>query len=188
MLLRVQHGKGNKDRFVPLSRRLLDQLRSYWKATRPVHWLFPGQKSRDPLRNRHCPKCQGAARAAWLDARRGELLPVEYFHVVFTIPEPVAALAWTNHRVVYDILFRAAAHPLEGLPSGIPLGDHRAGCVRVPAAISPACFTQRVRAHSALRTAGQSAPHPEDRALSGASGSEAGNLGRRRASLRNRAE
>ncbi len=63
-------------------------------------------------RNRHCPKCQAAARAAWLDARRSELLPVEYFHVVFTLPDAVASIAWQNKRVVYSILFRAAADTL----------------------------------------------------------------------------
>lgn len=60
-------------------------------------------------RNRHCPKCQGLARAGWLDARQAELLPVPYFHVVFTLPAPAAEIAFQNKRVVYAILFRAAA-------------------------------------------------------------------------------
>ena len=60
-------------------------------------------------RNRHCPKCQGAARAAWLEARQAELLPVPYFHIVFTLPQPIAAIAFQNKRIVYAILFRAAA-------------------------------------------------------------------------------
>src|SRR4051795_5613942 len=64
-------------------------------------------------RNRHCPKCQGAARSAWLAAREADLLPVPYFHVVFTLPEPVAAIAFQNQRVVYDILFRTAAATLK---------------------------------------------------------------------------
>jgi hypothetical protein len=63
-------------------------------------------------RNRHCPKCQGLARARWLEQRQAELLPVEYFHVVFTIPEPIAAIAFYNKEVVYDILFRATAQTL----------------------------------------------------------------------------
>jgi hypothetical protein len=63
-------------------------------------------------RNRHCPKCQGAARAAWLDARREELLDVEYFHVVFTVAQEVAALALQNRRAVYRILFHAASETL----------------------------------------------------------------------------
>jgi hypothetical protein len=63
-------------------------------------------------RNRHCSKCQAAARAAWLERRAAELLPVEYFHVVFTLPQPLAPLALQNQRVVYGILFRAASETL----------------------------------------------------------------------------
>ena len=63
-------------------------------------------------RNRHCPKCQGQARADWLAARQAELLPVPYFHVVFTVPAPVAEIAFQNKAVVYAILFKAAAETL----------------------------------------------------------------------------
>lgn len=63
--------------------------------------------------NRHCPKCQAAARAAWLEARRSELLPVPYFHVVFTLPEPLARLAWQNKPLLYNLLFRCAAETLQ---------------------------------------------------------------------------
>jgi hypothetical protein len=63
-------------------------------------------------RNRHCPKCQGAAREKWLEQRQQELLPIEYFHVVFTVPEPIAAIAFYNKVAVYDILFRAMAETL----------------------------------------------------------------------------
>jgi hypothetical protein len=63
-------------------------------------------------RNRHCPKCQGLARAAWLEARLAELLPVPYFHVVFTLPVAAAEIAFQNKRVVYAILFRAAAEAM----------------------------------------------------------------------------
>jgi len=63
-------------------------------------------------RDRHCPKCQGHARAAWVAARRAELLPVPYFHVVFTLPAPVGAIAFQNKSTVYAILFRAAAETL----------------------------------------------------------------------------
>jgi Putative transposase/Transposase zinc-binding domain len=65
--------------------------------------------------NRHCPKCQSLARATWLDKRQSELLPVEYFHVVFTVPEPLAALALQNKRLLYGILFRAAAESLQSI-------------------------------------------------------------------------
>ena len=63
-------------------------------------------------RNRHCPKCQGAARAEWLAARQAELLPVPYFHVVFTVPAAAAEIAFQNKETVYAILFRAAAEAL----------------------------------------------------------------------------
>lgn len=62
--------------------------------------------------NRHCPKCQSLARAHWLEDRRSELLPVEYFHVVFTIPEQIASVALQNKALVYNILFRAASETL----------------------------------------------------------------------------
>ena len=60
-------------------------------------------------RNRHCPKCQGLARAQWLADRQAELLPVPYFHLVFTVPAAIAGIALQNKAVVYDILFQAAA-------------------------------------------------------------------------------
>jgi Putative transposase/Transposase zinc-binding domain len=63
-------------------------------------------------RNRHCPKCHGQARARWLEQRAAELLPVEYFHVVFTLPRLVAPLALQNQQLVYGVLFRAAAESL----------------------------------------------------------------------------
>src|SRR5215207_1772750 len=63
-------------------------------------------------RNRHCPKCQGLARAEWLEARQADLLPVPYFHVVFTVPAPIAEIAFHNKAVVYAILFTAAAETL----------------------------------------------------------------------------
>ena len=68
--------------------------------------------SYNSCRNRHCPKCQGAARARWLEARAAELLPVPYFHVVFTVPEVLGPLALQNKRVVYKVLFQAAAATL----------------------------------------------------------------------------
>jgi hypothetical protein len=62
--------------------------------------------------NRHCPKCQSLARAEWLEDRRSELLNTQYFHVVFTLPEQIAPIAYQNKKVVYGILFRAAADTL----------------------------------------------------------------------------
>jgi len=68
--------------------------------------------SYNSCRNRSCPKCQGIARAQWLADRQAELLEVPYFHVVFTVPEPIATIAFQNQTVVYDILFRAASETL----------------------------------------------------------------------------
>ena len=68
-------------------------------------------------RNRHCPKCLGLARADWLEARQAELLPVPYFHVVFTVPAAVAEVAFHNKAELYAILFRAAARPSRRLPA-----------------------------------------------------------------------
>jgi Putative transposase/Transposase zinc-binding domain len=63
-------------------------------------------------RNRHCPKCQGAAAKEWLAERQAELLPVPYFHVVFTLPAPIADIAYQNKAVIYDILFKTSAETL----------------------------------------------------------------------------
>ena len=63
-------------------------------------------------RNRHCPKCQSAAAKDWLAARQAELLPVEYYHVVFTLPAPIADIAYQNKAEIYAILFKAAAETL----------------------------------------------------------------------------
>src|SRR5471032_1773851 len=63
-------------------------------------------------RNRHCPKCQAAAAKAWLAERKADLLPVGYFHVVFTLPAEVADIAWHNKAAVYDLLFRAASETM----------------------------------------------------------------------------
>jgi Putative transposase/Transposase zinc-binding domain len=63
-------------------------------------------------RNRHCPKCQGAAAREWLADREAELLPVPYFHVVFTLPAPISDITYQNKAVIYDILFKASAETL----------------------------------------------------------------------------
>ena len=65
--------------------------------------------------DRHCPKCQAFARAKWLEKRQGELLECEYFHVVFTLPAELAALALQNKRQMYDLLFRATADTLQSI-------------------------------------------------------------------------
>ena len=63
-------------------------------------------------RNRHCPKCQGAAAKRWLANREADLLPVEYYHVVFTLPAEIGNIAYQNKAVVYDLLFKATAETL----------------------------------------------------------------------------
>jgi Putative transposase/Transposase zinc-binding domain len=68
--------------------------------------------SYNSCRNRHCPKCQGNARHCWLEARRQELLPTPYVHVVFTLPRELAPLALQNKKVIYDLLFRTSAETL----------------------------------------------------------------------------
>jgi hypothetical protein len=71
------------------------------------------QISYNSCRNRHCPKCQGAAALRWLQDRQADLLPVPYFHVVFTLPAPIAAIGYYNKALVYGLLFDAAAATLQ---------------------------------------------------------------------------
>src|SRR5467141_5284100 len=68
--------------------------------------------SYNSCRNRHCPKCQTAARERWIAGRRRDLLPTRYVHVVFTLPRELAPLALQNKKVLYDLLFRASAETL----------------------------------------------------------------------------
>src|ERR1700736_1345240 len=70
------------------------------------------QVAYNSCRNRHCPKCQSSAAKRWLEARQADLLPVEYYHMVFTLPAPIADIAYQNKAVIYDLLFRASAETL----------------------------------------------------------------------------
>jgi hypothetical protein len=63
-------------------------------------------------RNRHCPKCQARAARRWLEARQADLLPLDYYHLVFTLPAPISAIAYYNKAVIYDLLFEIAAETL----------------------------------------------------------------------------
>lgn len=72
------------------------------------HWRI----AYNSCRNRHCPRCQGAAARTWLAEREADLLPVGYFHVVFTLPAEVADIAFQNKALVYDLLFRAASQTM----------------------------------------------------------------------------
>ena len=89
-------------------------------------------------RNRHCPKCQGAAARDWLAEREADLLPVGYFHVVFTLPAEIAAIAFQNKAAVYDLLFRAAS---ETMTDRSP----PTRSTSVPASASPPCSTPGAR-------------------------------------------
>jgi hypothetical protein len=68
--------------------------------------------SYNSCRNRHCPKCQGAAAREWMAAREAELLPVPYFHVVFTLPSAIGDIAYQNKAVIYDLLFKASSETM----------------------------------------------------------------------------
>src|SRR5271156_5088852 len=83
-------------------------------------------------RNRHCPKCQGLARLQWLADRRTELLPVPYFHVVFTVPAPIAAVALQNKALVYDILFKAAAETIRVIAADSKHLGAETGMIAIP--------------------------------------------------------
>jgi len=68
--------------------------------------------SYNSCRNRNCPKCQGQAARDWMEAREAELLPVQYFHVVFTLPSQIADIAYQNKRIIYDLLFKVSAQAM----------------------------------------------------------------------------
>ena len=88
--------------------------------------------SYNSCRNRHCPKCQAMARAAWLKDREAELLPIAYFHIVFTLPAEVAALALQNKRLLYGMLFAAASKTLKEVAANPRhLGAARIGLLAV---------------------------------------------------------
>ena len=70
------------------------------------------QTAYNSCRNRHCPKCQASAARRWLEARQADLLPVDYYHVVFTLPAPISAIAYYNKAVIYGLLFEIAAEVL----------------------------------------------------------------------------
>lgn len=82
-------------------------------------------------KNRHCPKCQGAAARDWMAARAEDLLPVEYFHVVFTLPAEIARIAYWNKEAVYDLLFHASAQTLTTIAADPRHLDARIGMTSV---------------------------------------------------------
>src|SRR5450830_1132539 len=82
------------------------------RACRAMRGLRPYRIAYNSCRNRHCPKCQGAAAKQWLAECEAELLPVPYYHVVFTLPAPISDIAYQNKAVIYDLLFKASAETL----------------------------------------------------------------------------
>jgi hypothetical protein len=92
-------------------------------------------------RNRHCPKCQGAAAREWMAAREAELLPVAYFHVVFTLPSEIGDIAYQNKAVIYDLLFKASAETM------------------LTIAADPKHLGARIGVTSVLHTWGSAMPH-----------------------------
>ncbi len=82
-------------------------------------------------RDRHCPKCQGAAARTWLAERETELLPIGYFHLVFTLPKPIADIAYQNKRVIYDLLFKASAEAMLAIAADKKHLDARIGFTSV---------------------------------------------------------
>jgi Transposase zinc-binding domain len=102
-------------------------------------------------RNRHCPKCQGAASRRWLADREAELLPVPYFHVVYTLPSKLRDIAYQNKRVVYDLLMKAAAETTLAIATD-------------PKRLGASCCTCYPRASSASATTGSLPPSTAPRA------------------------
>jgi len=95
------------------------------------------RNSYNSCRNRHCPKCQSLAKAEWLDARMAELLPAPYYHVVFTIPEEVASVAFQNKKLIYTILFKAASETLRTIAADPSTSE--------PKSVFLLCYTPGVR-------------------------------------------
>ena len=102
------------------------------------HWRI----AYNSCRNRHCPKCQGAAARTWLAEREADLLPVGYFHVVFTLPAEIADIAWQNKALVYDLLFRAASETMLTIAAD-PMRTNR------KSAVSPLSASSRLTASPA---------------------------------------
>jgi hypothetical protein len=105
-------------------------------------------------RNRHCPKCQGSSARRWLQARCADRLPVDYYHVVFTLPAPLSALAYTNKELMYGLLFDIAADTLRTIAADPKHLGARIGLTLV--LHTSACATRRLPSSTALRASRQS--------------------------------
>jgi hypothetical protein len=125
------------------------------------------QISCNSCRNRYCPKCQGAAAKDWLAAREADLLPVPYYHVVFTLPAAIADIAYQNKAIIYDLLFKASAETLTTIAAD---PKHLGACVGITSVlhtwgsamthhphihmIVPVFVTERIDQNRSLRRAG----------------------------------
>jgi hypothetical protein len=89
------------------------------------------RNSYNSCRNRHCPKCQGLEQIKWLEKRKQELLPVKYFHLVFTIPSELNRLTLVNQKVMYGILFKAASETISMLASQKKHLGASPGCIAI---------------------------------------------------------
>lgn len=127
------------------------------------------QISYNSYRNRHCPKCQGAAAKEWLADREAELLPVPYYHVVFTLPAPIADIAYQNKAAIYAILFKAAAETLLTIaadPKHLGAGSASPPCSTPGARRSPITRTSTASCRAAASRSTASAGSPAGRASS----------------------
>ncbi|OIN91520.1 MAG: IS91 family transposase [Comamonadaceae bacterium CG1_02_60_18] len=108
----AQHGHLSLGQLKVMS--AIEQCRSAALGGHALHCDGCGhdQLSYNSCRNRHCPKCQASAAKRWLEDRQAELLPVDYYHVVFTLPAPISAMAYYNKAVIYRLLFDVAAETL----------------------------------------------------------------------------
>jgi hypothetical protein len=120
-------------------------------------------------RNRHCPKCQGAAAREWLAEREAELLPVPYYHIVFTLPARIADIAYQNKAVIYDLLLKASSETLLTIAADPKHLGARIGILSVLHTWGSA-MTHHPHVHMIVRAAGsrstQSAGSRADRASS----------------------
>jgi len=101
-------------------------------------------------RNRHCPKCQASAAQRWLEARQADLLPVDYYHVVFTLPAPISAIAYTNNAVIYGLLFEVVAETLRTIAAdpkhlGVRIAPPSPAYLGIRIDAPPACAWHRSR-------------------------------------------
>ena len=113
-------------------------------------------------RNRHCPTCQGMAANRWSEARADDILPVPYFHVVFTLPKEIAAIAFCNRRVAFDILFKTVAETLRTIAA-----DPRHGGLRIGGIAVLHTWDQKLRFHPHLHVVVPNAGFSTSRVLSG---------------------